>query len=127
MTATYVSPAAELNIQCDQGATFSLIATCSNETGLMDLSGYTAQMQLRTSPTFNGGVTPSIVYSLTTSDGQITLGGTAGTITLDITAANTATIPAGEYCYDLFILSGAVAAKMLTGLFTVLPRVTIPV
>ena len=130
MTAVYQSSAAALNIQCDQGASFSLSATCYDDTGLLDLTNYSALMQIRNSPTYNGGVTPTVVYSLSTTDGQITLGGTAGTITLNITATNTASLPDGEYSYDLFIYQsgsygGSYQTKMFGGLFTVNPRVTV--
>lgn len=125
MTAVYQSSAAALNIQCDQGASFSLSATCYDDAGLINLTGYSALMQIRNSPTYNGGVTPTVVYSLSTADGQITLGGAAGTIQLAISAANTASLPDGEYSYDLFIIQGSFQAKMFGGLFTVNPRVTV--
>ena len=125
MTAVYLSPAAALNIQCDQGATFQLQATCKDDAGLLNLTGYSAYMQLRNSATYNAGVTPPVVYSLTTSNGQITLGGTAGTINLYISYLNTDTIPDGAYSYDLFITTTGFQAKMFGGTFTVNPRVTV--
>ena len=125
MTAVYLSPAAALNIQCDQGATFQLQATCKDDAGLLDLTGYSAYMQLRNSATYNAGVTPAIIYSLSTSNGQITLGGAAGTINLYISYTNTATIPDGAYSYDLFITTEGSQTKMFGGVFTVNPRVTV--
>lgn len=49
----------------------------------MDLTGYSASMNIRTAP----GVAP--FYTLSTDNGQITLGGTNGTIDLYIPAADT--------------------------------------
>jgi hypothetical protein len=125
VTTVYQSSAAALNIECDQGGTFQLQATCSDDAGLINLTGYSAYMQLRNSPTYNAGVSPTVVYSLSTSDGQITLGGAAGTINLYISYTNTATIPDGAYSYDLFITTTGFQAKMFGGVFTVLPRVTV--
>ena len=82
-------------------------------------------MQIRNSPTYNAGATPDIIYSLSTSDGQITLGGAAGTINLYISYGNTDSIPDGAYSYDLFITTEGFQAKMFGGIFTVLPRVTV--
>lgn len=125
MTTIYQSSSAALNIECDQGSTFRLQATCKDDAGLIDLSGYSAYMQLRNSPTYNAGATPDIIYSLSTSDGQITLGGAAGTINLNISYGNTDSIPDGAYSYDLFITTEGFQAKMFGGIFTVLPRVTV--
>ena len=126
MTTIYQSSSAALNIECDQGGTFQLQATCSDDAGLIDLTGYSAYMQLRNSPTYNAGATPDIIYSLSTDyDGQITLGGASGTINLYISYGNTDSIPDGAYSYDLFITSEGFQVKMFGGIFTVLPRVTV--
>lgn len=125
MTTIYQSSSAALNIECDQGSTFQLQATCSDEAGLLDLTGYSAYMQIRNSPTYNAGVTPTVIYSLSTSEGGISLGGAAGTINLYIPYDNTDTIPDGAYSYDLFITTEGFQAKMFGGIFTVLPRVTV--
>jgi hypothetical protein len=109
------------NLSIKQGATLSLVATWKDSTGTpVNLSGYTARMQVRN--TYDAG---NAVLSLTTSNGGIALGGTAGTIT--ITAAATATAAlAAPYTgvYDLELVSGAVVTRLLEGIATVSPEVT---
>lgn len=65
----------------------------------VDLTGYTAAMKIRARPG------SPVLLSLTSSSG-ITLGGTAGTILVDITAAQTAALPAGLHVYDLTLTAG---------------------
>jgi hypothetical protein len=51
------------------------------------------------------------------------LGGTAGTIAVAITSAQSSAIPAGSYAYDLEIISGQVT-RLLQGSFNVVGNVT---
>jgi hypothetical protein len=64
-------------------------------------------------------------YTLSTETGEITLGGTAGTISLQLTDAQTDTIPAGTAVYDLRMTnpSGA-STKLLEGTVCVADEVT---
>lgn len=125
MTVDYTAVAGVIDVQCPQGATFSMLATLLDESGLIDLTPYSALMQIRTTTTLSGGTAPPLVYSLSTADGQLQLGGTAGTVFVTISAANTYLIPPATYAYDLFIYDGyGYQAKMITGLFYVTPSVT---
>lgn len=68
----------------------------------MDLTGYTARMQIRETL----AATTTLV-SLTTENGGITLGGTAGTIELLIAATATDDFTATRAVYDLEVINGA--------------------
>jgi hypothetical protein len=103
---------------CKQGSTFSRTLTWSIDGLPVNLTGYTAAMQVKTSYG-----SPTSVVSLTTGSG-LTLGGTAGTIAIEISAVATAAIPAGEYVYDLELTSGATVTRLIEGPFTVTPEVT---
>ena len=105
-----------------QGATFSrVIRYRDKDSGSnINLTGFTARMQLR--PTAASATT---TLSLTTENTRITLGGTAGTITLSISATDTAAIAAGRYVYDLELVSaGGIVTRLLQGVVTVSANVT---
>lgn len=104
----------------EQGATFQMDVTWKATDGTpVDLTGSTARMQLR--ETYDSG---STLVSLTSGSG-ITLGGTAGTVTIVITAAQTAALPIVAGVYDLEVESGTgVVTRLLQGVFEVTPEVT---
>jgi hypothetical protein len=108
------------DIVCDQGATFTRIFTWEDSSGIpIDLTLYTARMQVRATI---GSL--STLLSLTTENGGISLGGTAGTITVTATAIQTAAVAAGCYVYDLEMVTGAVVTRLVQGSFTVDAEVT---
>ncbi len=112
------------NITCQQGATFQRQVTWTDSArDAYNLTGYTARMQVRDNVSSN-----TIVIALSTtagSGGTITLGGTAGTVDLLIPAANTTTLTAGQYVYDLELVSGGgVVTRLLEGNFKVTAEVT---
>lgn len=73
------------DLQCEQGATYSFVYTYRNSAGAaVDLTGFTARMTIRR------GYLGSVEMDLTTTNGRIALGGSAGTVTLSLTAAETA-------------------------------------
>lgn len=106
------------NITAYQGATFNFVATWSIGGTAVDLSNYSAAMQVRTS--YNSS---SAVFSLT-SDNGIALGGTAGTITVEIAATAMGSATATQYVYDLELDSGSEVTRLLQGDFTIKPEVT---
>jgi carbon monoxide dehydrogenase subunit G len=107
------------NITCPQGATFDRTFTVSIGGVAMNLSGYTAAMQVR--ETYDSA-TPLI--SLTNGSG-ITLGGTAGTIGVVVSSTAMEAVADGFYSYDLEITSGGgVKDRILQGKFVVTPEVT---
>lgn len=77
-------------------------------------------MQARTSH-----ISGTAVLSLTTENGKITLGGTAGTITLSLTAAETAAITQSSLAYDLELVSaGGEVTRLVEGQIVLTPEVT---
>jgi tRNA threonylcarbamoyladenosine modification (KEOPS) complex Pcc1 subunit len=106
----------------EQGATLNLVLTYKDSSGnLVNLTGYTARMSLRA--TFDAA---AAILSLTTENSRISLGGAAGTITLTISATDTAALTAPQSgVYDLELVSGsAVVTRLIQGTFTVTPEAT---
>ena len=111
--------AGSYNFTIEQGATFNLLMTWRIDNVAVNLTGYTARLQAR----IDVDETETIL-SLTTGAG-ITLGGAAGTITLDQTATQTALLPKGEYVYDLELQSsGGVVTRLLQGELNISAEVT---
>ena len=108
--------AVKRDIIIEQGVDFSLLLTWESPAGSpVDLTSYTAALQIRSAY----GGQPEIL-ALAQGSG-ITLGGTAGTVTVAITAAQTGAIEAPNYAslttyagepayrlgvYDLVLTSG---------------------
>lgn len=109
------------NITCDQGATFSRTLTWTDPAkNPRNLTGYTARMHVRTT----ADATTTLI-ELTTANSRISLGGTAGTITLTISATDTAALTPGKYVYDLELVSGGgVVDRLIEGNFVVKAEVT---
>jgi hypothetical protein len=89
----------------------------------INLTGYTAAMQVRTTPEAS-----TALISLATGSG-ITITGATGTIAVQITAAQsnslTASTQAGTpYVYDLEITSGSVVTRLVQGILTASANVT---
>lgn len=109
-----------LNLLCPQGATFTTQLTWKTDTTPVDLTNYTARMQVRSSWSSD-----TKIADLTTANGGITLGGTAGTILITITATATAAMPAGVAVYDLELVAGSgTVTRLVQGNFTITPEVT---
>ena len=110
---------ATLNLNCYQGANFDYSLTWTLNGTAVNLTGYSARMQVRT--TYDAS---TAVLSLTAGTG-ITLGGTAGSILLEADAEQTAAIDDGQYVYDLeLVTSGGYVTRLLEGNFVVDPEVT---
>ena len=104
----------------EQGATFSQLVTYKEAGVAINLTGYTARMQVRS--TLESATT---VVELTTANVRIALGGAAGTITLTISAADTAALTAGRGVYDLELVSGSgIVTRLLQGVATISRNVT---
>jgi hypothetical protein len=107
------------NITAYQGADFDRTFTITQSGTALNLTGYSSAMQVR-----EAADSTAYLLNLTSGSG-ITLGGTAGTITVAITSAQSSAIPAGSYAYDLEIISGSGAVtRLLQGGFTVSGNVT---
>jgi hypothetical protein len=115
------APAGIYNIICDQGATFTRQLTWNDPNGsAVNLTNYTARMDVRTSIDAAGAA----VLSLTTTNGRIVLGGTAGTISLSAEATATEAVESGNYVYDLELVSGSTVTRLVQGSFVVRGEVT---
>lgn len=103
-----------------QGATFFRVIRWKADGANVSLVGFTARMQIR--PTAASATT---TLALTTENGRIALGGSAGTITLSISATDTAAITAGRYVYDLELVApNGTVTRLLQGIVTVSANVT---
>lgn len=112
--------AGTLNFTIEQGATFNLLLTWKIDTVPVNLTGYTARLAARVDVEDT-----EVILSLTTSNGGITLGGSAGTISLDQTATQTALLPAGTYVYDLELVStNSTVTRLVQGELLISPEVT---
>lgn len=111
-----------LDLDCWQGASWDYTLTWQTAGTPVNLTGYTARMQVR--PSYDSG---SAVVSLTSGTG-ITLGGTAGTVLLEMNATTTAALdgtPNAQYIYDLELISGAgYVTRLVEGNFFINPEVT---
>lgn len=103
-----------------QGATFTRTFTVAIDNVPWNFDGYTAAMQVRES--FDS---TTANLTLTTENGGIEFGETAGTFTVTITAEQTDDLGAGSYVYDLEVANSGIVTRLLpTAAFTVTPGVT---
>jgi len=102
-----------------QGATFSLEFEYKDGNDVaVDLTGYTAQMQIREENTH------AVLLDLTTTAG-ITITAAVGKVGIIITAAQSAVLEAQNAEYDLLIKSSSgTVTYLLRGAFVITPRVT---
>ena len=108
--------ATKANLVVDQGATYSTTLIITDENGgVFDLTGYTGAAQLRKH------YTSSNATSFSTS-----LDSANGSITLELSAQQTANLSSGRYVYDVEIYNASanVTARIVEGIITVTPNVT---
>lgn len=107
------------DIIIEQGATFTRTVTWKDEAETpINLTGYSARLQMRES------VDATSTFLSLTSGSGITLGGTAGTILIEISATDTAALTQSGV-YDLELVSGAgVVTRLLQGSVTLSKEVT---
>jgi len=108
------------NVTIDQGSDWYLTVTYKNPNGTpINLTGYTAALQLRSLPE-----SPTAVLSLSTGSG-ITITGATGVVDIHATATQTRAIDEGTYYYDLEITSPAtIVTRLVQGQAVVTPEVT---
>lgn len=107
-----------LDLDCYQGASFDYTLTWKTNGTAVNLTGYSARMQVR--QTADATAT---VLSISNGSG-ITLGGTAGTVLLEASATTTAALTAGQYVYDLELVSGSYVTRLVEGNFVIYSEVT---
>ena len=110
--------AAIANLTIDQGATFSSDVTVKDaQDNAFNLTGYTASAKLA-----KGFASTRTRTNMTTT---IATDATSGVVTLSLTATETAALDAERYVYDLEITSGAAVTRVIEGIITVRPQVTV--
>lgn len=120
-----MATAGQYDITIEQGATWRLELTWQDSEGApIDLTAYTARMQVR-----EAYVSSGTWLSLTSaSGGGITLGGAAGTVVITATAEQTAAIPVRgnvQAVWDLELAqSGEPVVRLLSGIAYITPEVT---
>jgi hypothetical protein len=81
----------------EQGATFKHSLTLKDSSGsVINLGGYSAEMDLRKNQD-----DANEVITLTVANSRIAMGGAAGTITIEISAADTTNLQVGDGVYDI--------------------------
>jgi hypothetical protein len=108
-----------VNFVCPQGSTFRRTLTYTLDNLPIDLSGYSSRLQVR-----QAYYSEDPIISLASGSG-ITIGGSAGTIDILISASATSNFPAGNHVYDLEIISPSnIVDRLIEGTFNVTPEVT---
>ena len=115
-------PAGILHLTVEQGTTYSQRLTWKINSNSVNLTGYTARMKVRTP---NRRDKEPLISLTSAAGGGITLGGSAGTIDIAISATSTATLVPAKYTYDLELVSSSGAVtRLVKGTFTVVAEVT---
>lgn len=112
-----ISPT-QLNLTMYQGASFTYTFTWTTDGEPVNLSGYTARMDVRPS-----AKSDDAVFEFVDGDG-LALGGEAGTITISVNAEDSAAAPSGQYVYDLLLDSGGEVTRLVEGVFVIEAGVT---
>ncbi|MGY8903714.1 MAG: hypothetical protein ACKVIH_04105 [Burkholderiales bacterium] len=116
-------PAAVQNITIEQGATWpwTLELHSASEAGpVLDLTGYTAHMQVRSTVD-----SATVLTELSTSNGRITITAGTGLIELLLTAEQTAALNFESAVYDLELRSAdGYVLRLFKGEITLDPEVT---
>jgi hypothetical protein len=105
------------NLVVDQGSSFALDLAIKQSGAALDLTNYTGRAQLRTSHTASSAAASFTVTKTNAS---------AGTLKLELSAATTTALAAGQYVYDLEIYTAndAIVKRLLQGDLTLTPEVT---
>lgn len=119
----------DLSLSIWQGQTFDKQLLLQDSANIpIDLTGFTAQMMLR-----NDIADPQPVVTWGTNTGEIVLGGTAGTLTFNVSGAATQALPTNDdvatFVYDILLTNGAnppYSQRIVQGTITVFPAVTRP-
>lgn len=107
--------AIKANLIIDQGTDYSTTITLTDDQdNVVDLTGYTANAQMKKT------YTSSNVVTFTT-----TITPLQGFVTLSLTDTQTANITPGRYVYDVILTVGSITTRIVEGIVTVTPRVTV--
>jgi len=104
------------NMYAEAGASFSRVITYTDsEGGLVNLTGYTAELQVRATVSSETPILTKVP----------TLGGSEGTVSWGYTPAETATLTAAKYVYAIELTKTAdgTVTRLVEGALTVSPEV----
>ncbi len=102
------------NITIEQGATYELQMIVSSSTGVYDLSGQSARGQVRKD--YNSPkLVDFVISSSFANDGKIGI---------QLSATQTAALPAGNAKYDIELVNGSTVTRLVEGSVTIKPEVT---
>lgn len=109
------------DITIEQGATYVQALIWKDSDGVaMDLTGYTARMQIRAKKS-----SETVLHEATTENGGIAITALTGTVTITISAADTAAFDFLKGVYDLELISGtSVVTRLVEGSVAVSLEVT---
>lgn len=104
-------------IEIVKGADFQFPIYWQDPFGVViNISGYTAKMQVRISPDSEGD--PLV-------EGAISINGAMGLIFIVINNSTTETLPVGDFFYDVFVTSpSTVKTRLFSGTASIVERVT---
>ena len=103
-----------------QGDTWSTAPVWKISGTPVNVSGYTAKMQIRKSATSG-----TVVFEFSTANGRITTGTSDGKFTLLALPADTANVAGGTYVYDFDVTApDGTNTTLLSGTFQVIPQVS---
>lgn len=114
-------PAFKYDLTIEQGATFKKTFVWTFPDGsVQNLTGWTARMQIRRRVSDD-----EVLVELTTENDMIVLGGTAGTIYLEIPSTTTVDLPeVNNGRYDLELISGDEVTRLVEGEVRISAEVT---
>jgi hypothetical protein len=110
--------AAYVELYMDQGATFNNVINLADDTtnANINVTGYLVRSQMRRSY-YSTNASANIVCTITDAAN--------GKITMSLGAANTSTIKAGRYLFDLETVdTQGTVTRVLEGIITVTPEIT---
>lgn len=108
------------NILCPQGSTYSTQLTYKIDSVPANLIGYNARLQVR-----EFHYSPDFILGLDSlSSSAIYVGGSAGTINIDIRPSDTEFVIPGDYVYDLELYTDSNVYRIIEGKFKITPEVT---
>jgi hypothetical protein len=106
--------AIKANLIIDQGTDYQTDITLTDlDDNTVNLSGYTANAQIRKTYTSSNAVSFSVSLEEAT-----------GVVKLSLTDTQTANITPGRYVYDVLLTSNNVTSRIVEGIVTVTPGVT---
>ena len=110
---------ADHDIQLVRGATVSFALVWGGQNDPLDVTGFTANLQVRAAAT-----DASPAFEFKNANSRVTIGTTDGLITFSMTATDSAALTLGDYVYALEIIDATSKnIPVMSGKFKVVPGV----